>query len=50
MAHEVWLAYNMGFTGFKRLSFQVALVPDEFRYNKAIQIYNKVYAAKLSKR
>jgi hypothetical protein len=50
MAHEVWLAYNMGFSGFKKYSFQIALVPDEFRYNKAIQIYNKVYAAKLTKR
>lgn len=50
MAHEVWLAFNLGFAGFKRHLFQTALVPDDFRYNKAIQIYNKVYAAKLPKR
>ena len=50
MAHEVWMAFNLGFTGFKRLSFQVHFVPDDFRYNKAIQIYNEVYAAKLPKR
>ena len=50
MAHEVWLAFNLGFNGFKRLSFQVHFVPDDFRYNKAIQIYNEVYAAKLPAR
>ncbi len=50
MAHEVWLAYNLGFVGFKKHGFQATLVPDDFRYNKAIQIYNKVYAAKLPKR
>lgn len=48
MAHEVWLAYNLGFVGFKRFSFQPSLVTDEARYRKAMTIYNEVYAAKLA--
>lgn len=50
MAHETWLAFNLGWAGFSRHMFQTALVTDDHRYNKAIQIYNEVYAAKLSKR
>ena len=47
LAHEVWLAYNMGFSGFKKYGFQSVLVPDDFRYNKSIQIFNSVYLGKL---
>jgi len=50
MAHETWLAFNLGFAGFKKHMFQTALVTDDFRYNKAIQIYNEVYAAKIPRR
>ena len=46
MAHEVWLAWNMGFEGFRKFQFQPSLTPD-FRYNKALKIYNMVYAAKV---
>jgi hypothetical protein len=49
MAHEVWLAFNLGFAGFKKVGFQTVLVED-FRYNKAMQIYNQVYAAKIRNR
>lgn len=49
MAHEVWLAFNLGFAGFKKVGFQSALVEDH-RYNKAMLIYNRVYAAKIPKR
>lgn len=50
MAHETWLAYNLGYAGFKRFMFQTALVTDDARYNKAIKIYNEVYATKLKTR
>lgn len=46
-AHEVWLAYNLGFAGFKSVFFQVALVDDPARYAKAMKVYNIVYSAKL---
>lgn len=31
---EIWLAYNLGYTGFKRLGFQTCLAP-EAKYDKA---------------
>ena len=39
MAHEVWLAFNLGMTGFSRYKYQVALVP-QARYDKAMVIYH----------
>jgi len=39
MAHEVWLAYNMGYAGFKRASFQATLVPQD-RWLKARRLYD----------
>ncbi len=50
LAHETWLAFNLGFVGFKKFMFQPSLVTDEARYNKAIKIYNEVYAAKIPTR
>ena len=49
-ADEVWLAFNLGFSGFKKHHFQTHLVTDDARYNKAVQIYNEVYAAKFPAR
>lgn len=43
MAHEVWLAFNLGFEGFRRHSFRVSMVTDQARYDKAMQIYDEVY-------
>jgi hypothetical protein len=39
MAHETWLAFNLGMTGFSRYKYQVALVP-QARYDKAMVIYH----------
>lgn len=37
-AHETWLAFNLGLTGFQAYSYQAALVPDK-RYQAAMKIY-----------
>jgi hypothetical protein len=36
-AAETWLAYNLGYEGFKKYGFHYGLVP-EVKYNKAIMI------------
>ena len=39
MAHETWLAFNLGMTGFSRYKYQAALVPAG-KYAKAMTIHN----------
>jgi hypothetical protein len=38
-AHETWLAFNLGMTGFARYKYQVANVPAA-KYAKAMTIYH----------
>lgn len=43
-AHETWLAYNLGYTGFKRLNFQASSpMMDDRKFEKAMSIYRQVH-------
>ena len=38
LAHETWLAFNLGLTGFQAYRYQAVLVPEK-RYQAAMKIY-----------
>lgn len=43
-AHETWLAYNLGYAGFKRFNFQAsAPMLDDRKFEKAMSIYREVH-------
>jgi hypothetical protein len=43
-AHETWLAYNLGYSGFKRYNFQASSpMLDDRKFEKAMKIYRAIH-------
>lgn len=45
LAHETWLAFNLGMSGFAKIGYQACLA-EEPRYVKAMKVYVIIYAPK----